>query len=98
MVVGVGLASLNNRLSRHSVLVFFRHLLGGQEVELVLPATDNDGVSCVGSDGDAGTDIVFLRLRRRALFVPIVVPIYIQRWRWRWIGGERGETGIGTDV
>jgi hypothetical protein len=46
---------------------------GGEEVELVLPAVDDDGVPGVGSAGDAGADVVLL------FFLPIVVPIYYIR-------------------
>ena len=33
---------------------------GGEEVEFVLFAFDDDGVACVGSSGDAGADVVLL--------------------------------------
>jgi hypothetical protein len=56
---------------------------GGQEVELVLFAVDDDGVPGVGSAGDAGADVVLL------FFFADRGPdiLYSVRWGERW--GER---------
>jgi hypothetical protein len=39
---------------------FFVEDSGGEEVEFVFFAFDDDGVACVGSAGDAGAYVVFL--------------------------------------
>mmetsp|Transcript_23520 Transcript_23520/g.49756 ORF Transcript_23520/g.49756 Transcript_23520/m.49756 type:complete len:616 (-) Transcript_23520:291-2138(-) len=48
---------------------------GGEEVEFVLLALDDDGVSGVGSSGDTGADVVFLRQHIDQLSLPLVAPL-----------------------
>jgi hypothetical protein len=73
---------------------------GGEEVELVLFAVDDDGVPGVGSAGDAGADVVLL------FFFADRGPDILysvregerdwerERWSGVWGGGELGYIGI----